>query len=63
MSKIQNNRRRRCDVMVRAGTCRAPGQCQKRHGLKRVKLADTTILVCAHHSEMLGRGVSAERVA
>lgn len=54
--------RGRCEVMVRAGTYRAPGQCEKRLGLKRIKLADTTVLMCAHHVAMIERGVKAQVV-
>ena len=53
-------REKRCEVMVRAGTYCAPGQCEKRVGLKRIKLADTWVLACPHHVAMLGRGVAAQ---
>ena len=54
--------RGRCDVMVRAGTYRAPGQCEKRLGLKRIKIGDMVRRVCAHHIAMLERGVKAQVV-
>ena len=39
--------------MVSAGTYRAPGQCQKKHGLRLVKLIDQRIPACAHHRAVL----------
>ena len=51
-------REKRCEVMVRAGTYRAPGQCEKRLSLKRVVMGGTTVLLCPHHVAMLGRGTA-----
>lgn len=57
---MRHRNEKRCEVLVRAGTYRAPGQCEKRLGLKRVKLADITVLICAHHAAVIGRGTVPE---
>jgi hypothetical protein len=44
---------KRCAIMVSAGTYRQPGQCQKKFGLRLVKLVDREIPVCAHHRSVL----------
>ena len=49
--------KRRCEVMAAARSYSAPGQCEKRVGLRHVLLGDTTVTVCGHHAAMLGRGV------
>ena len=46
----------RCALMVRGSNYRQPGQCEKKHGIRKVKLDDVQIPACAHHRAMIGRG-------
>ncbi len=47
---------KRCVIMVSGGSYRAPGQCAKKHGLKRVKMIDRTVLICKHHQNVIEAG-------
>ena len=52
----------RCALMVRGSNYRQPGQCEKKHGIRKVKLDDVQISACAHHRAMIGRGGVVARV-
>ncbi|MDD5302977.1 MAG: hypothetical protein PHS14_07675 [Elusimicrobia bacterium] len=48
--------KKRCEIMVRAGTYRAPGQCEKRRRLRALKLGGVAVTVCTVHARVLDRG-------